>query len=354
MTKKLIKVGIVGFGYMGHFHLNKANEMEGFEVVAAFDSNPDKLMDAQKAGLKACSTMKELLAIEDIDLIIIATPNQMHAKYAIEALNAKKHVLCEKPATMNCEEAKQVVECANKNERIFTVHQNRRWDLDYMVVQKVKEEKEIGSFTTIESRTYGQRGVCFGWRADPEAGGGMLYDWGVHLIDQILQLFPTNKVVSVYGRLLSVLTPVVDDYFEVKLRLDNEVCANVSVGTFALQDLPRWFVFGDRGTLKLDDFTGNRGGAARIKGTVKGFESVIGHKNLGPSRTMAHLEPENFEKLNLPIVEDKSMEFYRNLLGAIRGEEELYVTQEDILRLMSVVDAVFLSAAQEDIIKVSI
>ena len=83
-------------------------------------------------------------------------------------------------------------------------------------------------------------------------------------------------MTSIYTRFLSVLTPAVDDLFEVTMNLSNGVCARVNVGTFALQKLPRWFVFGDRGTLKLDDFSGTAGGAARIRGNVEGFDSVLG------------------------------------------------------------------------------
>ena len=282
-----------------------------------------------------------MLEQAEIELIIICTPNNYHRFYAVEALRAKKNVLCEKPATMDAKEAEEIIGLAMQNKKFFTVHQNRRWDKDFLIVKGVKESKEIGEFHTINSWTYGQRGVCFGWRADPVAGGGMVYDWGVHLIDQILQLYKGIKIKKIYGRLESILTPVVDDFFEIKLILENGICANISVGTFALEPAPRWYVFGDRGTLKLDDFSGEKGGMARIKGTVKGFESVKGKTDLGPSRTMAHLEPENFEELTIPSKVDHQLDFYNNLVDAVKGKTEPYVTHDEIIRLMKIVDMVF-------------
>lgn len=349
----MVKVGIIGFGYMGHFHLNKIKQFEDVQAVCAFDSDADKLADAKKEGLETYETLEGFLSA-DIDLVVIATPNQWHAQYAIKAMKAGKNVMCEKPATMSVKELDDIAACSKETGKFFTVHQQRRWDKDYRAVCDVVNSGQIGRITTIESRVLGERGVCFGWRADPESGGGMLYDWGVHLIDQILQLFKEEKVVSIYARILSVLTPAVDDFFEITMMLSNGVCAKVIVGTFALQKLPRWFVFGDRGTMKLDDFSGEIGGAARIRKEVKGFDSVVGQKVLGPSRTMAPLQPEYLEKLEIPVEKDMELEFWDNLIQASKGNAVPYVTIEQIRRQMLIVEAAFQSAEQNEVIKMEI
>lgn len=349
----MVKVGIIGFGYMGHFHLNKIKQFEDVQAVCAFDCDADKLADAKKEGLETYETIEGFLST-DIDLVVIATPNQWHAQYAIQAMRAGKNVLCEKPATMSVKELDDVIACCEETGKFFTVHQQRRWDKDYRAVCDVINGGQIGKVTTIESRVLGERGVCFGWRADPESGGGMLYDWGVHLIDQILQLYDAEKVVSVYARILSVLTPAVDDFFEITMMLSNGVCAKVIVGTFALQKLPRWFVFGDRGTMKLDDFSGEIGGVARIKKEVKGFDSVVGQKVLGPSRTMAPLQPEYLEELEIPVEENMELEFWSNLIQSAKGEATPYVTTNQLRRQMLIVEAAFKSAAENEIIKTEI
>lgn len=349
----MVKVGIIGFGYMGHFHLNKTRETEGAQVVAAFDNVQDKLEDARKEGLETYTSLQEFLAA-DIDLVVIATPNQWHAEYAIAAMRAGKNVMCEKPATMSVQEMEDIKRCCEETNRFFTVHQQRRFDVDYRAVCDVVNSGSIGKVTTIESRVLGERGVCFGWRADPESGGGMLYDWGVHLIDQMLELFRGETVTSVHARILSVLTPAVDDFFEITMMFSGGACAKVIVGTFALQKLPRWFVFGDRGTMKLDDFSGTEGGVARIRGEVKGFDSVVGKKSLGPSRTMAPLEKEMLETLEIPEEEDMSLKYWNNLIASAKGEAVPYVKVDELIRQMKIVEAAFESAEKNEVIKCEI
>ena len=352
---RAVRAGIIGFGYMGHFHLRRIREMKETEirVIAAYDIKQEKLQEAREEGLRAYERLEDFLADQEIELVIVCTPNNVHAELSIACLNAGKHVLCEKPVTMNSAELDRVIAAAEKNGKLFTSHQNRRWDVDFLMVKQVAESGDIGHITTIQNRVYGQRGVCFGWRADPVAGGGMLYDWGIHLIDQMLFLFRGHKVTSVYARLQSILTPAVDDSFELQMIFDHGVCAKVQVGTFCLQELPRWFVYGDRGTLRIDDFTGKTGGMARIKGQVQGFDSVFG-KNLGPSRTMAPLKPEYMETLPLPQAEPDPYEYHRNLAAAVRGEEKLYVSFDDMRRDMRIVDLGFESSRRNEVIKTEI
>lgn len=349
----MIKIGIIGFGYMGRFHFEKAKGFKDVRVVGVYDADEGKREEALENGLEVYGELDDFLAA-DMDGVIIATPNQWHAKYAIAAMRAGKNVMCEKPAAMSVSEMKEIMAVSEETGKFFTVHQQRRWDADYRVVCDIVRGGKIGKVTTIESRVLGERGVCFGWRADPESGGGMLYDWGAHLIDQILQLYEEERVTSVYARVLSVLTPAVDDFFEITLILSNGVCAKITVGTFALQKLPRWFVFGDRGTLKLDDFSGKIGGISRIKGDVQGFESVVGQKVLGPSRTMAPLKEEHIEQIDLPYAADLPFAFWSNFVAALKGEADLYVTPHQVLRQMMVIEAAFESAGKNEVIKVNI
>lgn len=346
----MIKIGIIGFGYMGHFHYEKAGHFDDVEVVAAFDNNSEKLEEAKELGMRTYDSLDEFLK-EDMELVIIATPNQWHAPFAIAAMRSGKNVLCEKPATMSVKEIEDVIAVSKETGKFFTVHQQRRFDEDYRALCEVIRSGRIGNVTTVESKVLGERGVCFGWRGDPESGGGMLYDWGVHLIDQMLQLYPDEKVISVYARIMSILTPAVDDSFEINMILTNDVCIKVTVTTFALEKLPRWFVFGDRGTLRIEDIMSTKGRARRIKGDVKGFDSVVGKKNLGPSRTMAPLKPEFLEDIEIPEQEDMSMEYWNNLVDALNGKAKLYVTTDQILRQMKIVEASFKSAELNEVIK---
>ena len=346
----MIKIGIIGFGYMGHFHYEKAGHFDDVKVVAAFDVNADNLAEAKELGMTTYDNLDEFLK-EEMDLVVVATPNQWHAPYSIAAMKAGKNVLCEKPVTMSVAEIEDIINVSKETGKFFTVHQQRRFDKDYRALCEVIRSGEIGNVTTIESKVLGERGVCFGWRGDPESGGGMLYDWGVHLIDQMLQLYPDEKVVSIYARIMSILTPAVDDSFEINMMFSNGVCAKVTVTTFALEKLPRWYVFGDRGTMRIENIMSTEGRARRIKGDVSGFDSVVGKKNLGPSRTMAPLKPEFIEEIEIPDLPDMTMEYWTNLVDAINGKAELHVKPEQILRQMKIVESSFESAEKNEVIK---
>lgn len=288
---------------------------------------------------------------EDIDLVIIATPNQWHKKYAIAAMKAGKNVVIEKPVVMNVAEMEELIKCQKETGKLCTVHQQRRHDSDYQVLKEIISSGKIGNITTIESTVAGERGVCFGWRADPESGGGMLYDWGVHLIDQILQLFEGQRVQYVNARLMSILTPAVDDYVDLILGFDKGVEAKIKITTFALEKIPRWYVYGDRGTLKLQDFSGIIGSAKRIKKEVAGFDSVLGKQDLGPSRTMAPLAPESVENIELSLPKDETFCYWENLLTALEKKVEPEVKLGEILRVMQVVETAFKSSKEKQIFK---
>lgn len=348
-------VGIVGYGYMGRFHHNKIKQNgKDLELISVFDTDTQAIKDAKEAGIGIADSLEEMRNDDRIDLIVIATPNDSHYTLAKLFLESGKNVLCEKPVVLHLSELMELVGIADRKKTIFTVHHNRRWDKDFSVVRKVVDTKLIGDVVTIWSETFGQRGVCFGWRADPVHGGGMLYDWGIHLIDQMLVLFPDRKVTSIYGQLRSILTPVVDDYFEIELKFGFDVTVHITMGTFSLIDRPRWFVIADKGTLKLDDFSGLAGDIAKIKDNVRSFARVKENSTLGPSRTLAHLEWQNFEKVSLPEPDDEPMEFYRNLIAAIRGEEKIAVNHESIIRDMEVLEKVIESSQKKQRLEVCI
>ncbi len=349
-----IGAGIIGYGYMGYFHLAKINAMPYMEIRGIYDTDGQKKQQAISDGLKSYESAADLMADDHVDLVIITTPNDSHYEYAMQALAAGKHVLCEKPAMMTLKQLEDVLEKAEAVNRLFTAHQNRRWDKDFSVVKKTVHNRLIGDVWTIYSETYGQRGVCFGWRADPEKGGGMVYDWGIHLIDQMLLLFPEKRVVSINARLRSILTPAVDDYFEIELEFEDEIIAHINIGTFALQDRPRWFLFGDKGSLRLNDFSGTDGGIAKIKDNVRFFSRIPANSNLGPSRTMAHLERQDYEEISLPKAEDHPLAFYNNLQEVLLGNEESLIRPEELLRDMRIIEKVFESGRKHERLKVSI
>lgn len=353
LKNKTLKVGVIGNGYIANYHAEKINKIDDLEITACYDKIPEKTEEySKKYGAKVCKTLNEFLN-SGVDLALICTTNEVHSSLSIKCLEAGINVMCEKPVTLNSEELEKVIAAAQKSGKLYTSHQNRRWDKDFLVVKSVVESGMLGNITSVYSRMFGQRGVCFGWRADSYFAGGMLYDWGPHMADQILQLFKGQKVVNIFNRMQQILTPSVDDHFNLQLGFeDNKYCV-IEVGTFCLQHMPRWHVFGDRGTLTIDNLESPKGTMARIRRDISGFDTVFIKKitPAPPSRIMAPLLPEYIEQLELPVIGSDGLAYHRNLAAAVRGIEAPYVTSDDMRRVMKVLDLARLSAEKLEIIK---
>lgn len=153
------KVGIVGYGGMGQWHACSITgttylgsisfeESDVAEVAGIYDIDPEKLKKAAEDGYPAYHSLEDLLAA-DIDIIVVATPNDVHESIAIQAMEAGKHVIVEKPVTMSCEALDHMIAASEKNNRKFSVHQNRRFDDYYVAMKRLADEGTIGDIISI-------------------------------------------------------------------------------------------------------------------------------------------------------------------------------------------------------------
>lgn len=337
---------------MGGWHAERIQSMPDFELAAVYDINPEKIKKARENGFKGYDTLQEILSDKSIPTVLLAVPNNFHKELSIKAMEAGKNVICEKPVMMNSADLKDVIEVSKKTGRLFSVHQNRRWDKDFLIVKKVIEDGTIGKPFYIESRVQGSKGIPGDWRCVKEAGGGMLLDWGVHLIDQILFLVH-SPVREVYAHMLSVKFEGVDDNFKLLLRFENGLSVLVEVDTYTFINLPRWHVSGDSGTLQIDDFS-CAGKIVKANTVEMKWDEGIVYTVAGPTRTMAPRPKESIEELELPQVECDARDYYRNFRDTDCNGAELAVKPEEAMRVMRVIDAVFESAEQGKSISVHI
>ena len=345
-----IKMGIIGFGYMGHWHLKNAPRVDDVQVVAAYDIDPKKVAEARELGLEGFDTLDSFLASDLFNLVLVSTPNDVHCEMVCAALNAGKHVICEKPVAMSLDQLDRMIAASKANGRLFTVHQNRRWDKDFLIVKKLLESGDLGRVYALQSRLHGSRGAMFGWRAEPEHGGGMVYDWGVHFVDQILCLEGFDSVKSVYCRTEKVKTPEVEDYFFLVMDLKNGAHVQMEVGTWVHKALPRWLLLGDKGTAYINDFTCEEGGVITIDESVEPEEVVV-MTTSGPTRTFAPRAKKEVIHHDLPSVDADLREYYANLRDAIDGKCGLIVTPEQVLAVFRVLEAMFESAKTDKMIE---
>ncbi len=342
---RIYNLGIIGYGGMAGNHrkqLEKGNVRAKLKGV--FDIDKARMDAAEEQGYIAYPSKEALLADPEIDIVLIATTNETHKDLSIEALRAGKHVICEKPVTMNSEELVEIIKVSKECDRIFTVDQNRRVNRDFISMWRAIDKGLIGKPYVIESRVEGSRGVPAGWRALKALGGGMMYDWGVHLIDQLMYMIP-EKVVNVFCKMYSINYPEVDDNFRLTFTFESGLTAHIEISTNSFIKHDRFYVLGTEGTMVVNEWDGTGKVVRKLKDDSE-WEVEIKKVKAGPSKTMAPRSPETVEVIELtePLdVVDNLDPVYEQLIAAIEGAE-LKIKPEQALRVVKVMEAAFESA----------
>ena len=298
--------------------------------------------------MQAYDDLEAFLGGGDFEAVLVATPNHLHYPMALAALEHGKHVICEKPATLTADEFSRLMAVAREKNLLLTTHQNRRMDRDYLMIRQVLQEGTLGQVFRIESRVEGSRGIADTWRRKKEFGGGMLYDWGAHLIDQILQLVP-GKVTSVYARFQHLIPSDADDNVRLELEFDSGVCALVEIGTCHYLMHPLWYVLGRKGSAQIN-YWDLEGKLVQLRDTDVKFEDEIRPNIAGPSITMAPRAEDTLKTLPLPRPQPEKGFFYRNFAAALEGREMLTVPPEQTLRVMQIIDLTFASGEAKQVI----
>lgn len=336
---------LIGYGGMGAWHADKLLTLPEVTVSGIYDIDPERAALAEERGLRAYPSLEALLSDPKVEFVTIATPNDVHRELAIAAMKAGKHVICEKPVTLSSDDLQAMIDASLTTRRLFTVHQNRRWDEDFLAVRRIFDEHTLGRVFNIESRVHGSRGVPGDWRNKKRQGGGMILDWGVHLLDQLL-LMLREDVVSTYCTVSHVTNDEVDDGFKAILTFASGLTAQVEVGTSNFIELPRWYVQGENGTAIIRDWALN--GEIVMVSDWEKRDAVPVVTAAGLTKTMAPRTEETIKRFPLPKVTSDVRDFYRNVMKAIKGEEDQLVTQPQLMRVMRLMEAMTLSAQRNE------
>ncbi len=199
-----LRVGLVGYGLAGSvFHAPLITSTEGLALDTIVTSNPERQEQARAEypGVRFAATPDELWArADELDLVVIASPNRTHVPLATAALKAGIAVVVDKPIAGSAAEARELAALADERGLLLSVFQNRRWDNDFLTLQKLIADGELGDVQRFESRFERWRPqLKGGWResGDPQEIGGLLYDLGSHVVDQALTLFgPVTRVYA--------------------------------------------------------------------------------------------------------------------------------------------------------------
>jgi predicted dehydrogenase len=263
-------------------------------------------------------------------------------------MRAGKNVVSEKPVTLSSKDLQEMIDVSKETGKLFTVHQNRRWDEDFLTMKKIYDEHILGDVYRIESRVHGSRGIPGDWRQEKEHGGGMVLDWGVHLLDQILLMMGDIKLKSVYATETHITNQLVDDGFSAELKFENGLDVLVEVGTSNFINLPRWYTLGVNGTAIIEDWN--------LKGEIvsaagKNETDVVPVRTAaGLTKTMAPRREDTIKKQELPVVKSDIRDFYRNVMAVISGDAEPKVKLPEVMRVMKLMEAIFDSSSKHQVV----
>lgn len=298
MRENKVIYGLIGYGGMGRWHTEILSNVPEIEIGGIYDIKEEKRIEAKEKGFSVYGSEEEMLSDPDIDVVLIATPNDCHKPIAIRAMHAGKNVISEKPVTLSSSDLQEMVNVAKETGKFLTVHQNRRWDDDFLIIRKLVEEQKLGHVFRIESRVHGSRGIPGDWRKEKIHGGGM----------EVLVEVGTNNYIS----------------------------------------LPRWYVLGEDGTAVIRDWQLN-GEIIRKTGITE--EKVVPVKTAaGLTKTMAPRREDTIVKEELPHVSGDIADFHRNVAAVIRDGAEPEIKLFQVMRVMKLMEAIFKSAETNQVI----
>lgn len=349
-----IKFGIIGFGFMGHVHEEMLEkQIPGAKVIAICDIDEDQMQDAITTDVLKFKDYEDLLKVEEIDTVLVVIPNHLHKDCVIKAAAYGKNIICEKPVAMDLKELDDMLIAVKSNKVRFTVHQQRRFDKDFCTMKAVYDKGLVGGVYTVQSKLFGINGNMHDWHVFKKFGGGMLYDWGVHLIDQMLFMIP-GKIKTVYADLRNVINGEVDDYFKIIMQFENGIMGEIELGTYFLKDQEKWFerhwfIGGNAGSAYVDGFD-PVGKIAKTSHLLKSVDKKTTMTKSGPTRSFGPPQPGVLITEDLPQVVCNHKLFFEDYIVAINENKPFYVQMHEVRRVLALMEAVRESAEKNQVI----
>ncbi|MFY1045872.1 Gfo/Idh/MocA family protein [Chryseobacterium sp. GP-SGM7] len=264
---QLVKVGLCAFGMSGKvFHAPFLKEHPGFFMSAIVERSKED-SKAQYPDAVIYRSVEEMIENADVELVVVNTPVQTHFDYVKKALEAGKNVIVEKPFTVSVSEAQELVNLAESKNLFLSVYQNRRFDRDYLQVQKVLAEGKLGEVKEVEIRfdRFRTEPSAKEHKENPELNGsGSIHDLGSHLIDQATQLFgyPERLFADVFSMKGESLA---NDYFEILLYYKGNLRVRLKSSVFTKEDHYAYKIHGSKGSFlqeRTDDQENELAGGA--------------------------------------------------------------------------------------------
>lgn len=329
------RVGLIGYGYAGSTcHAPLIQATDGLELAAVSSRDPEKVW-ASLPDVAVHADPLALIAADDLDLIVIATPNATHASLARAAMEAGKAVVVDKPFTLDLAEARELIAVADETGRLLSVFHNRRWDSDFLSVRQAIQSGDIGRVSHFESHFDRYRpNVRDRWREQAGPGGGVWFDLGPHLVDQALVLFGLpDRVQSSLARQRQ--RAQTDDWAHVVL-IYGETRVILHASMLAAGGTSRFVVHGDKGSLVKH---GSDRQEAQLLSGMRPGDSAWGDD---PDPVIIYGPDGDVRSLQTQAGDQRA--YYRGIVAALSDHAYNLVAPIEALAVMAVVEAAAHSA----------
>lgn len=343
-----VGVAMIGYGAIGQEHGTAMRETPGLDFLLVCDRSPARLEAARQmfAELRATTAIDEVAADPAIGAAIVCTPPNTHAAVAMRLLQAGKHVVVEKPFCLTTTEADHLIALASERRLTLTVYQNRRWDPDFLAIQRVIREGTIGEVFHLETFIGGFAHPCNFWHSHEPVSGGVFYDWGSHYLDWVLTLLPgevSNVRASAHKRVWHDVTNA--DQATLTVRFADGQEANFIHSDIAALLKPKWYILGTEGAIV--------GHWRHERVTTRAWSGDLIEEHLAPSESLPRITVAvrthggliHEQQLALPPA--PLHPFHRNLAGHLLAGEPLAVTPVSARRNIAVMEAAAYSAAHD-------
>ena len=325
-----VGVGLLGYGAIARAHAESITATPGLSLAGVADVSDERRQTAAREwSVRTHARAEEMLADPEVGLVVVGTPPSVHFDSVMTALRAGKHVVCEKPFAIHVDEVDRMMDAAAAGGRLLTVYQSRRWDPDYIALREVVRSGRIGDAFYMESFIGGYDHPCDFWHSHEPISGGMIYDWGSHYFDWILQLMPDPvRRVSANAHKLVWHDVTNSDQVRVDLTFAGGAQASFLQSDIASVRKPKWYVLGTRGAV-VGEWQ-DEPVPADFPARVKVFRPGDG----GSHEELIQLSPRDDHG------------FYRNLADHLAWDEPLAVTANEARRTVAVMEAATKSIAQ--------
>lgn len=332
----MIDVGLIGFGLAGRaFHAQVIWAVPGLRLAAILQRSGNEAQE-KYPDVRIVRSMEELLAINSVRLVVIATPNDTHYDLARRCLEAGRDVLVDKPFTTTLDEAISLVRLAKEKNRIITVYQNRRYDGDFQTVRELCASGRLGRIVCFETSydRYRPNLKPGAWRETVRPGSGILFDIAPHLIDHALLLFGLPQAVTADVR-AEREGALADDAFDITLHYPNNLRAVLRSSILVAAPRPRFVVFGTSGSF--------------VKQTFDPQENNLRYGTIPTNSPWAAEPEENWGVLTTPsgdkVIQERIpsvtcdyRDFYANLRETILGTAQPVVSPQWALDVMHILE----------------